>query len=720
MLIGLAKYDIIRHISFLFLKKGIYFACIEEVMINKDFFKVRNKIMRNRIIFACFLLCAILIMFLYQQSQEKYNKGYLDYFKAEKQITTEEKEWLETKDKLVFGADAFFEPLGYEERGKYTGFFADYIHEISKKLNKEIEIKFIENNKIQQELMSGGIDFTIMRYSYKGEQYAEFSYPIIKATGVLCSNLDLSYSDLNELKYKTIIITKDDVDFVILDKSNNVRYIYANNLKEGVDMLVKGQGHALIGEEIVIAHYLYEKDLYDEYYFAPIRVYQKNYVLSVHDENIMLKSILNKMVQNIPMDGTLKNLQLKWFGFSASLVHENISDRMAIFMLIIFTALATVFYFFYEINKSLYSELEERMEQLTISKNDLQTTFDGVSYLMIEIDKNRNIQNINKAFSRQLKISKNKAIGEKLYNILKLNQNNKILLNNVIKATFDLGKEGKAEINYDGKIYEASIYPLRDARDRISKSLLMLNDVSRARAAERQMIQNNKMIAVGQLAAGVAHEIRNPLGLIRNYCYVLKNEGMANKEIREKAISVIERAVEKSGAIINNLLNFSRISSNRWEEINVYQFINSFISLEKNILEKNKINLILDFDKSINIYTITEAFEIIMVNLISNAVDAIKSGGEIRISCHLEKDVIIVQFSDTGEGIPPKIIDNIFNPFFTTKENGKGTGLGLYIVYNEVQKLGGDIQVESVLNKGTVFTITLPNQRGEINDEKQI
>ena len=674
--------------------------------------------MKNRVIFICFLIGTIAIMLLYQQSQEKYHEGYGKYFGPAKQLTEEEKQWLRGQEKLVFGANPNFAPLGFENKNRYEGFFADFVDKVSDKIDKKIEIQFLDNEKvIDDQLVRGEIDFAIMTHSLKRASYARFTFPIIKSWGVLCSRKNDHFEYINSLNGGTIVTINDEQNISKSGKQSHVQYVTADNYSKAIELVAKNEADAIIGEETVIAYYLKEKQIYDYYYISPVKVYEKNYVFGVSDENEILWSILNKTVQNIASEDYIELLQLKWFGFSSSLVHDNISDRIAIMILIMFTAAAILFYYFYESNKSMYSELRKRMEQLTISKNDLQTTFDGVSYFMIELDRKGHILNVNKAFSRELEVQKRDVIGKKLFDVLRINNNMRKIVKSVVDATFDLEKEGKAEIHYDGRIFEMSTFPLKDARDRVTKELIMLNDVSRAKAAERQMLQDNKMIAVGQLAAGVAHEIRNPLGLIRNYSYVLKNSDINNEKVRNKALDVIESSVEKSGNIINNLLNFSRISSNKWEEVILFDFLSSIISLENDILRRSNIHVDLECESNIKLKTITESLEIIIVNLISNAIDAMDNGGNIHISCYMERDIIVLKFSDTGTGIPKGIIENIFNPFFTTKKSGDGTGLGLYIVYSEIQKLGGDIQVESEINEGTCFTMSIPNQKGDEDEE---
>jgi polar amino acid transport system substrate-binding protein len=125
-------------------------------------------------------------------------------------------------------------------------------------------------------------------------------------------------------------------------------------------------------------------------------------------------------------------------------------------------------------------------------------------------------------------------------------------------------------------------------------------------------------------------------------------------------------------------------------------------------------------DDSIEAFTILESLEIILINLIINAVDVMPGGGSISINCTQNQNILQLQISDTGSGISEANIGNIFNPFFTTKDKTDGSGLGLYIVYNETEKLGGKVEVESQLGSGTVFTLTFPMQRSEENDSQAI
>jgi len=389
------------------------------------------------------------------------------------------------------------------------------------------------------------------------------------------------------------------------------------------------------------------------------------------------------------------------------------SRRVEIVIFIFVVTFFCVSYIVYESYRIMYSEMTERMNMITESKNDLQTTYNSLSMFMIEIGSDYTILNVNEAVCRYLGRKRYHIIGKSLESVMGFQYEATETLKRSINETFTKNVNGKSEVESDGKIFEFFTFPMQDASEKLTRVLLMMNDVTQVRAMYRQMLQENKMTAIGQLAAGVAHEIRNPLGLIRNYCHLLKKSSPDDEELKSKAINMMEKAVDRSNEIIDNLLRFSRMSNEKWSKVNLKQSILSILSFEEHTLIKNNINVTLNCNEEINLYLVQESVEMIMINLIINAVDAMESGGEIIIECIEDGEEVTVTISDTGAGIPEEIRANIFNPFFTTKENRNGCGLGLYIVYNEISKLNGKITVVSEVGVGTTFTILLPVKRGE-------
>jgi polar amino acid transport system substrate-binding protein len=175
------------------------------------------------------------------------------------------------------------------------------------------------------------------------------------------------------------------------------------------------------------------------------------------------------------------------------------------------------------------------------------------------------------------------------------------------------------------------------------------------------------------------------------------------------ALNAIDNSVNRASNIIENLLKFSRLTHDAREWINLKKLIIESIELNKKSLDEHAIVLDIHCDDDINIYMNNESLKHIFMNLIQNAIDAMTDCGTLQILCFADKDNVVVRIKDNGIGIEENKIDKIFEPFYTTKPIGKGTGLGLYIAYSEVQKANGEIKVESEKNKGTTFTISIPN-----------
>jgi PAS domain S-box-containing protein len=234
-------------------------------------------------------------------------------------------------------------------------------------------------------------------------------------------------------------------------------------------------------------------------------------------------------------------------------------------------------------------------------------------------------------------------------------------------------------------------------------------DISDRKRLEDQLIQSEKMAAIGQLAAGIAHEIRNPLGIIMNALYDLSEivDG-GNPDVRED-LKIAREEMDRVQAIINNLLEFSRESTVDLEPVDVNDLVRKTLLLMNKYLQSSDVRVHTDFAATGLCSANQNALRQIFLNLITNAVQAMPHGGELRIRTALvPPNRMRLDFSDSGVGIPEHQLKDIFNPFFTTKAPGQGTGLGLSVVHSVVRRYRGEIRVQSTPNVGTTFTIEFP------------
>ena len=234
-------------------------------------------------------------------------------------------------------------------------------------------------------------------------------------------------------------------------------------------------------------------------------------------------------------------------------------------------------------------------------------------------------------------------------------------------------------------------------------------DISVRRQLESQLIQSEKMAAIGQLAAGIAHEIRNPLGIIRNALYDLSQiTDTTNPDIQED-LRIAKGEITRAQEIITNLLAFSRESGTDMEEASLDDLLGKTLQLMRKYLETHNVQVVTHFGDVGICLTNQNALRQVFLNLITNAVQAMPDGGELRLHTKRnDQNHVSIEFSDTGVGIPEHQLNSIFNPFFTTKEPGQGTGLGLSIVHSVIKRYQGNISVQSNVNHGTTFLIELP------------
>ncbi|MBU0946924.1 MAG: two-component sensor histidine kinase [Proteobacteria bacterium] len=233
---------------------------------------------------------------------------------------------------------------------------------------------------------------------------------------------------------------------------------------------------------------------------------------------------------------------------------------------------------------------------------------------------------------------------------------------------------------------------------------------------DQHLIQMEKMATVGRLAAGIAHEINNPLQMITNQAgwmdelLVEENPSqMKNLTEYKESINKIKYHVKRAATVTHRLLGFSRKIIAEKQCVQVNELIEETLSFVENDAKNNNIRIEKKFCEELPT-TMSDGPQLqqVFLNLLGNGLDAIDKDGTLEVSTRVAADNIYIEFADTGTGIKPELMKKIFDPFFTTKDPGKGTGLGMAISYNIMRKLGGKIDVRNREEGGAVFTLTLP------------
>lgn len=257
------------------------------------------------------------------------------------------------------------------------------------------------------------------------------------------------------------------------------------------------------------------------------------------------------------------------------------------------------------------------------------------------------------------------------------------------------------------------VSPIVDKENKVTGYFAIHRDLSEKRTLERQLIHTQKMESIGTLAAGIAHEVGNPLASISALVQVAQRS-TDDPFVNEK-LSLVKSQITRISKIIRDLVDFSRPSNYELHLTNINESVKEAVEITKVGTKAKDISFIMELnEKNPMLPLIADQIQQVFVNILLNAVDAITEKGDqkneekIVVTADSDDDIVTITFSDTGKGIKEENLQKIFEPFFTTKKEGRGTGLGLWVSYGIVKSFQGDIRVKSKLNQGTTFIITLP------------
>ncbi|RLC00546.1 MAG: two-component sensor histidine kinase [Deltaproteobacteria bacterium] len=254
-------------------------------------------------------------------------------------------------------------------------------------------------------------------------------------------------------------------------------------------------------------------------------------------------------------------------------------------------------------------------------------------------------------------------------------------------------------------------------------SKMIIGRVAKADSEKQMMskkvVETGKLASVGELAAGIAHEINNPVAIMVEEAGWMGDlleeeefEKSENTDEFERAIAQIKTQGKRCKEITHKLLSFARKTDTTVEDVNINELLEELVALASQRAKYGMVEIETDFQQNLpSLRASISELQQVVFNLINNAIDAMgHDGGTLTISSHQRGNDLTIVVSDTGEGIPEANLDRIFDPFFTTKPVGKGTGLGLSICYGIIEKMGGKLEVSSTVGTGTTFSISLPFQ----------
>ncbi len=370
--------------------------------------------------------------------------------------------------------------------------------------------------------------------------------------------------------------------------------------------------------------------------------------------------------------------------------------------------------------RRLERKVDERTEALKASEERYRSLVESAEDFIFTIDRQGRFQSVNSFTANFFGGRPEEFTGRDIDEVLPRESSRKH--REMLHLVFRYERSVRNEFTLRAGDHEiwisANFMPVRDESGHVASVLCIARDITNEKNLERQLINTEKLASLGTLAAGVAHEINNPLGVILGFTDFLVRSVEKDTQAYED-LKTIERQGMHCKQIVENLLRFARFGGGAENYADINEGIREIIDIVAHTLEMEGIDMATELQEKIPVVKgDPRELQQVFLNLITNACAAMKGGGTLTIRSRYRRreKKAVVEIEDTGHGIAPDNLDRIFEPFFTTKPEGEGTGLGLSVTYGIVSKYGGIIDCKSTPKSstapherhGTVFTIKMP------------
>jgi two-component system sensor histidine kinase HydH len=377
---------------------------------------------------------------------------------------------------------------------------------------------------------------------------------------------------------------------------------------------------------------------------------------------------------------------------------------MAVMMLIIGSAslyFIVVVQNYYLVNRTLNTVR-------TYTQNVVESMMNG----LISVDESGMITTINQTASRIIGVSSSYAEGRDISEVLKSDECD---IQGVLSSDSPVvEKEITYRRNGGYTPLSVSVSPLKDETGKVMGAVVIIRDLREIKELQEKVRRAERLASLGRLAAGIAHEIRNPLSSIRGFAQYFQGKFEPETKDVKYAKAMVDE-IDRLNRIIEALLDFARPAEPKLSSYSIEDVLNHALGLVQADIEVKEVRLTRNVQSGIPEVMIDRDQMIqAILNILLNAVEAVDKEGEIAVSASTKGDNLQVTVSDTGSGIPEEDLPKVFDPFFTTRKSG--TGLGLAIVHKIVENHGGDIRVNSRVGQGATFTILLPLRKGGTED----
>lgn len=355
-----------------------------------------------------------------------------------------------------------------------------------------------------------------------------------------------------------------------------------------------------------------------------------------------------------------------------------------------------------------YTALEDRAMQMIAIQDYTQSILRSVTSGVVTVGPDASVATMNPSAERILGVTEDAVVARTLQSLFKDDGGLTSDVRKVLDGRIPRTLRDVKLVTTGGKVVhaQASVSRMRDVGGRKLGAVVTIEDVSDVKALTEQLIRADRLAALGELTAGVAHEVRNPLGIIRASVQLMENADCSRERVISAA-QVIKQEIDRLDRVIKALLDFGRPAAPTMRPVAVAEVLEDVALFSRTFASRARVQVVPRYAPGVpEVRADPEQLKQVFVNLISNAVQAMSGGGVLTIETGFDEGFVFVRFTDTGPGIPDEVLSKVFDPFVSTRDDG--TGLGLTIVHRIVDDHDGHIEVTSEPGVGTAFTVWLP------------
>lgn len=644
-----------------------------------------------------------------------YGGSFFYVILGKNEVSDTERAYLRERGPLIYGEtlDSFPTQIFNSSLKKQNGFATDLMEQLSWESGAEIVFHPVEWPEIFQKLENGEVDIIQVTYSEERKENFYLTVPVYRNRGaVFLPNEGDEVRALSELKNRKLAGIREDYALSVLKENcPGLQIVECGNIEECAELLRQRQVDGIVADEQNLMYYIQGEKLFQDYYMVEESVYEEDVVFAVRKSEEELGRILDKAIYQIRNNDILEKIQKKWF--LTSILQDALPARKLYIWgagLIAGSAGMYIWLFWY-IHMRTKRLVELRTEELARERGRLQALLNSIPQYVLEVSRQGDILMGNRWTEEDPTAEKLPFCND---------GERQIRAPEILGILQKIWEEGYAaeEIEAEERWYRFTGNHIQ-GQEETGHLILVAEDITWSKMQEQKSIQNEKMIAVGQLASGVAHELKNPLEIICNYCYAFKNGLLRSEEEMTELVEIIEEEAKSANGTVENLLSFARVTPQNISRTDLKEIMEMILRLQETTMRKKRIEVRFFCEDELFVRCNPEGIKQIMVNLLTNASEAMdleRENNRIMITAVREEGHVKMEIQDTGKGMSRKKMKKIFNPFYTTKT--LGTGLGLYLVYQQVNEIGGEIQVSSKEGEGTLFRIRLPLVSG-MNEERE-